>query len=48
MLNIVNNKKKIHFFLNEYAILFHLVKRENEYFNRGFATHEICIFGFTL
>ena len=27
--------------------LFHLVKRENEYFIRGFATHEICIFRFT-
>ena len=27
--------------------LFHLEKRENEYFIRGFATHEIYIFRFT-
>ena len=43
-LKMVYNKKKIHFFGMNYAIFFHLVKRENVYFIRGFATHEICIF----
>ena len=28
--------------------LFHLVKRENKYFIRGFATHEICVFSISL
>ena len=34
-------------FLEWICHAFHLVKRENVYFIRGFATHEICIFRFT-
>ena len=43
-LYIIKRKFK---FLEWICHLFHLMKRENEYFMRGFATHEICIFRFT-
>ena len=43
-LYIIKRKFK---FLEWICHLFHLVKRENVYFIRGFATHEICIFRFT-
>ena len=36
-------KKKIQIFVTNMPF-FHLVKRENVYFIRGLATHEICIF----
>ena len=39
--------KRKFIFLEWICYLFHLVKRENVYFIRGFATHEICIFHFT-
>ena len=39
-------KRKFNFLIWR-SHLFHLVKRENVYFIRGFATHEICIFRFT-
>ena len=43
-LYIIKRKFK---FLSWICHLFHLLKRENVYFIRGFATHEICIFCFT-
>ena len=43
-LYIIKRKFK---FLEWICHLFHLVKRENVYFIRGFTTHEICIFRFT-
>ena len=43
-LYIIKRKFK---FLEWICHLFHLVKRENVYFIRGFATREICIFRFT-